>query len=31
MTLLTPIIITGAVLSLAWIVGNNEKANEQSK
>jgi hypothetical protein len=31
MTLLTPIIITGAVLALAWIVGNNEKANEQSK
>lgn len=30
MTLLTPIIITGAVLALAWIVGNNEKANGQS-
>jgi hypothetical protein len=31
MNLLTPIIITGAVLALAWIVGNNEKANEQNK
>jgi hypothetical protein len=31
MTLLTPIIITGAVLALDWIVGNNAKANEQNK
>ena len=29
MNLLTPIVVTGAVLVLAWIVGNKEEANRQ--
>jgi hypothetical protein len=31
MNLLTPIIVTSAVLALAWIAGHNEKVNDQRK